>query len=95
MRAISCLLLLAFVRVLNISVPILYKHLIDMLADASSSPSGTGKLRNLDDGQMGLLRACAELATKYSLKDLIYPWTLLYIGAIFFQGGGGGAFMVI
>ncbi len=39
LRTLSCLLLLAFVRVLNISVPIIYKHLIDMLAAANPSTS--------------------------------------------------------
>ena len=102
------------------------QHLIDMLADASSTSSQAGRLRNLaasasslhsgdalvlspsllplsqsdgggaiaGGGTAGLYQLCAELATKYSLHDLLYPWTLLYIGAIFFQGGGGGAFMV-
>ena len=103
------------------------QHLIDMLADASSTSSQAGRLRNLaasasslhsgwhalvlspsllplsqsdgggaiaGGGTAGLYQLCAELATKYSLHDLLYPWTLLYIAAIFFQGGGGGAFMV-
>ena len=108
------------------SRPSLVQHLIDMLADASSTSSQAGRLRNLaatasslpsagdalllspsllplsqsdgggaiGGGTAGLYQLCAELATKYSLHDLLYPWTLLYIAAIFFQGGGGGAFMV-
>ncbi|GAX77414.1 hypothetical protein CEUSTIGMA_g4860.t1, partial [Chlamydomonas eustigma] len=112
LRTLGCLMLLAVVRVLNISVPIIYKHLIDILADASSSTSQADRLRSqaaasLDDlslydpsfgaaaasSSSSLLLACAELANKYSLKDILYPWTVLYIAAIFFQGGGGGAFM--
>ena len=116
MRAIACLVLLFMVRVLNLAVPILYKHLIDLLAAASAtstSASATGMLGRfpllasaahtshtsasaaLDAGSGAPLRAAAaafaDVAKKYTYMELVYPWGVLYLVAVFFQGG---AFMV-
>lgn len=101
-RAMCCLTLLGLVRVLNIAVPILYKHLIDLLA-AASAPStsapllapATGSSSSSSSGLQALAALCADVAKKYTFMELLYPWTLLYLAAIFFQGGMGGAFMGI
>lgn len=65
-----CLVLVVFMRFLNLAVPILYKHLVDKLAAASKHEGGGG--------------------SGASFSDLVNPWVLLYLGAVFFQGGAGG-----
>jgi hypothetical protein len=66
LRLVLCLLLLVLMRVLNLAVPILFKHLIDRLGEAYAD---------------------AKAGRPDVLLGVLSPWTLLYLAAVFFQGG--------
>eukprot|EP00798_Chlamydomonas_sp_ICE-L_P028995 gene28995-32187_t len=67
MRATFCFVLLLSMRGFNLAVPILYKRLVDAMANAHI------------DG-----------ASPESYWALVYPWPVLYLSCILFQGGAGG-----
>lgn len=77
LRTLGCFLLLVAMRFLNLAVPIIYKRLVDTLAAASGSQGGRGG----GGGGEG---------PRPTLGDLAVPWVLLYLAAVFFQGGAGG-----
>ncbi|BDA42838.1 ATP-binding cassette sub-family B member 6, mitochondrial [Coccomyxa sp. Obi] len=73
LRAGICVLAIAVMRLLNLAVPILYRDVVNTLADASSAahPRAGDK---------------PEFTTFW---HIFYPYALLYMVAAFFQGGAG------
>lgn len=103
-RTIGCLGLLVCMRFINLAVPILYKRVVDTLAAASSGsgtqarvkPGGLGLFFGLlPSGVEEVVGAVADApsgapAGETSFSQLVWPWVVLYLAAVFFQGGAGG-----
>ncbi len=102
-RTIGCLGLLVCMRFINLAVPILYKRVVDTLAAASSGggtqprvrPGGLGLLFGLLPSGGEAVGAVADApsgapAGDTSFGQLVWPWVVLYLAAVFFQGGAGG-----
>ncbi|EFJ49390.1 hypothetical protein VOLCADRAFT_59332 [Volvox carteri f. nagariensis] len=114
LRAVMCLLLLVAMRALNLAVPILYKKVVDRMAEGSSGGGAAqpdhaaaareGRGLGLDLGLGRLLESWraagggggggggweAGGADTLSYGALVWPWVVLYLVAVFFQGGAGG-----
>ncbi|KAG2430405.1 hypothetical protein HXX76_009930 [Chlamydomonas incerta] len=101
LRAIACLLLLVAMRFINLAVPILYKRVVDTLAAASAKhpaaaagepPRGLGLDLGLGRLVSAWLKGGGDTAdpSAVNLGALIWPWVILYLAAVFFQGGAGG-----
>lgn len=73
-RGIACVVIIGAVRLLNLAVPILYKKVVDTLADITQ----------------GTHPRPGDLPQHYTFMQAFYPYVLLYIAAYFFQGGTGG-----
>ncbi|KAG2448115.1 hypothetical protein HYH02_006700 [Chlamydomonas schloesseri] len=101
LRAIACLLLLVAMRFINLAVPILYKRVVDTLAAASAKhpaaaagepPRGLGLDLGLARLVTAWLRGGGDPADPSAVHfgALVWPWVILYLAAVFFQGGAGG-----
>ncbi|GIL87517.1 hypothetical protein Vretimale_1580 [Volvox reticuliferus] len=105
LRTVVCLLLLVAMRVLNLAVPILYKKVVDKLAAGNSgglpqpaAAAGEGRGLGLDLG-LGRLLGWSVWGSdpgpgpgpeRMNFTALVWPWVVLYLTAVFFQGGAGG-----
>ncbi|KAK9835927.1 hypothetical protein WJX84_005950 [Apatococcus fuscideae] len=74
-RAILCIFIIAAMRLLNLAVPILYKHVVDTMANVSARTHPTGP----------------EPPQTFKFMQVFAPWVLSYIVISFFQGGPGTA----
>ncbi|CAL8467522.1 g7060 [Coccomyxa elongata] len=73
LRAGVCVLAIAVMRLLNLAVPILYREVVNTLADASSAAHPRA----------------GESPESTPFWHIFYPYALLYMVAAFFQGGAG------
>ncbi|PNW75764.1 hypothetical protein CHLRE_12g561550v5 [Chlamydomonas reinhardtii] len=101
LRAIACLLLLVAMRFINLAVPILYKRVVDTLAAASAKhpaaaagepPRGLGLDLGIGRLVSAWLKGGGDDADPSAVNfgALVWPWIILYLAAVFFQGGAGG-----
>ncbi|GLI70029.1 hypothetical protein VaNZ11_014765, partial [Volvox africanus] len=105
LRAVLCLLLLVAMRFFNLAVPILYKKVVDKLAAGNSGGSPRpdaaareGRGLGLDLGLGRLLgfsvwgsdQGQGPSPERVDFAALVWPWVVLYLTAVFFQGGAGG-----
>jgi ABC-type transport system involved in Fe-S cluster assembly fused permease/ATPase subunit len=102
-RVLVCGVLLLLVRLLNLAVPLFYKRLVDALARASSSTlaevgGGGGAAAAAEGAPLFAPTSAAnptpppspDAPTPTTFSSLFAPWELLYLVALFFQGGAGG-----
>lgn len=76
-RAVGCVLIVAVMRLLNLAVPILYRDVVNTMADVSSKthpPPG-------------------QQPQHFTFKQVLYPFVLLYMVAAYLQGGIGTSSM--
>lgn len=73
-RAVVCVLLIVILRLLNLAVPIAYKHVIDEFSKLTeqSHPSGD------------------EPPVTVPFAQAFFPWVCAWLVLYFLQGGGGG-----
>ncbi|KAK9864361.1 hypothetical protein WJX84_009107 [Apatococcus fuscideae] len=74
-RAVLCVFIIVIMRLLNLAVPILYKHVVDTMANVSARTHPTGP----------------EAPQTFNFMQVFSPWVLSYIVISFFQGGPGTA----
>jgi hypothetical protein len=93
-RLAACFLLLAVGRVVNIGLPLAYKHVIDRLADtgaaAAAAAAAAGASGSGGGGGPAVRALCASLLEQAvpTFRDVFFPWVALYLLFTFLQVGG-------
>ena len=77
LRAVLCVIIVGIIRVLNLAVPVLYKHVVDTLSDVSTRTHPSH----------------GEEPQTFTLMEVFYPWVAAYMAVAFLQGGPGTASM--
>ncbi|KAK9816458.1 hypothetical protein WJX72_000550 [[Myrmecia] bisecta] len=79
LRAVLCVMIVVFIRLLNLAVPVLYKHVVDTLSDVSSRTHPSH----------------GEPPQTFTFWQVFYPFVLAYMVVAFLQGGPGTGSMGI
>lgn len=94
---LACFMLIIAGRVVNILVPLAYKHIVDRLGAASSAAaaaaggsSGGDPSRAAAAGSAVLRALCGGSADGDALKfwGVFWPWAASYLGLMLLQGSG-------
>lgn len=89
-RLIACFLLLLVGRVVNIALPLAYKHLVDRLA-SSTAAAAAAAAAGAEGGSPSLRVLCSALAggAAATFQEVFFPWVAAYLALTFLQGTSG------